>query len=143
MYSPLCTLTEVFPCFFPSCKANSRVKLTKTGHGLHSSKLVVICVLYIVGVKMCTVILPLGVNPTALNKYIIYHTHTYIYTHIHTHIHTYIHSYIHMYVHTYIHTYVINTYANAYVHTYMHTYICTLRQSKIHRPDISYIPLRQ
>ena len=35
---------EVFPCFFLSCKANARVKLAKTGHGPHSSKLVVICV---------------------------------------------------------------------------------------------------
>ena len=32
------TLTGVFPYFFLSCKANARVKLTKTGHGLHSSK---------------------------------------------------------------------------------------------------------
>ena len=38
------TLTEVFPCFFLSCKANARVKLAKTGHGPHSSKLVVIYV---------------------------------------------------------------------------------------------------
>jgi hypothetical protein len=38
------TLTEVFPCFFLSCKANSRVKPAKTGHGPHSSTLVVICV---------------------------------------------------------------------------------------------------
>jgi len=38
------TLTEVFPCFFLSCKANARVKPIKTGHGPHSSKLVVICV---------------------------------------------------------------------------------------------------
>ena len=38
------TLNEVYPCFFPSCKANARVKLAKTGHGPHSSKLVVICV---------------------------------------------------------------------------------------------------
>jgi len=38
------TLTEVFPCFFLSCKANARVNPTKTGHGPHSSKLVVICV---------------------------------------------------------------------------------------------------
>jgi hypothetical protein len=37
------TLTEIFPCFFLSCKANTRVKLAKTGHGQHSSKLVVIC----------------------------------------------------------------------------------------------------
>jgi hypothetical protein len=38
------TLTEVHPCFFLSCKANARVKLAKTGHGPHSSTLVVICV---------------------------------------------------------------------------------------------------
>jgi hypothetical protein len=37
-------LTEVFPCFFLSCKANARVKLVKMGHGPHSSMLVVICV---------------------------------------------------------------------------------------------------
>jgi len=39
------TLTVVFPCFFPSCKANARIKLVKTGHGPHSSKLVVFCVI--------------------------------------------------------------------------------------------------
>jgi cytochrome bd-type quinol oxidase subunit 2 len=38
------TLTEVFPCFFLSCKANARIKLAKTGHGPHFSKLVVIWV---------------------------------------------------------------------------------------------------
>jgi len=38
------TLTKVYPCFFPSCKANARVKPAKTGHGPHSSTLVVICV---------------------------------------------------------------------------------------------------
>ena len=38
------TLTEDFPCFFLSCKANVRVKIAKTGHGPHSSTLVVICV---------------------------------------------------------------------------------------------------
>ena len=38
------TLTEGFPCFFLSCKANARVKLTKTGNGPHTSTLVVICV---------------------------------------------------------------------------------------------------
>ena len=31
------TLTEVFPCFFLSCRANARVKTAKTGHGPHSS----------------------------------------------------------------------------------------------------------
>jgi len=30
------TLTEVFPCFFLSRKANVRVKPAKTGHGPHS-----------------------------------------------------------------------------------------------------------
>ena len=38
-------VTEAFPCFFLSCKANSRVTLATTGHGPQSSKLVVICVL--------------------------------------------------------------------------------------------------
>ena len=31
------TLTEVFPCFFLSCKANARVKPAKTGYGPPSS----------------------------------------------------------------------------------------------------------
>jgi hypothetical protein len=31
------TLTEGFPCFELSCKANARVKPAKTGHGPHSS----------------------------------------------------------------------------------------------------------
>jgi len=46
-----CTLTEVFlamtdvfPCYFLSRKANARVKFPKKGHGPQSSKLVVICV---------------------------------------------------------------------------------------------------
>ena len=36
------TLTEVFPCFFLSCKENAVVTLAKAGHGPHSTKLVVI-----------------------------------------------------------------------------------------------------
>jgi hypothetical protein len=36
------TLTEGFPCFFLGCKANARVQLAKTGHGPHSSKIVVL-----------------------------------------------------------------------------------------------------
>ena len=36
------TLTEVFPGFFLGCKANARVQLAKTGHGPHSSKIVVL-----------------------------------------------------------------------------------------------------
>ena len=72
------TLTEVLPCFFLSCKANARVKLTKTGHGPHSSTLVVICVVllfvlfYVLFVCKC--VLPPGDNTIAVNKYIIsYH----------------------------------------------------------------------
>jgi hypothetical protein len=42
------TLTEGFPCFFFSCKANARVKLAKTGHGPHSSKIVVLFYVLIV-----------------------------------------------------------------------------------------------
>jgi hypothetical protein len=49
MYSYcLATLTEVFLCFFLSCKANARIKLDKTGHGPHTSKIFVsFCVLFI------------------------------------------------------------------------------------------------
>jgi len=36
------TLTEVFPCFFLSSKANARVKPAKTGHGPHSSTIFVL-----------------------------------------------------------------------------------------------------
>jgi len=31
------TLTEGFPCFFLSCKANARIYLAKTGHDPHTS----------------------------------------------------------------------------------------------------------
>ena len=72
-------LNEVFLCFFHSCKANARVKLAKTGHGPHSSTLVVICVVrllfvlfYVLFVCKC-VLLP-GDKTIAVNKYIIsYH----------------------------------------------------------------------
>jgi hypothetical protein len=39
------TLTEVFPCFFLSCKANVRVKPVKTGHCPHSSNFLC-CLMY-------------------------------------------------------------------------------------------------
>jgi hypothetical protein len=70
------TLTEVFPCFFLSSKANARAKLAKTGHGPHSSTLVVICVVRLLFVLfyvlfVCKCVLPPGDNPTAVNKYII------------------------------------------------------------------------
>ena len=46
------TLTEVFPCFFLGCKANARVILAKTGHGPHSSKIVVL--FYVLFVLYCS-----------------------------------------------------------------------------------------
>jgi len=69
------TMTEVFPCLFLSCKANARVKFAKMGHGAHSSTLVVICVVQLLFVLfyvlfVCKCVLPLGDNPTAVNKYI-------------------------------------------------------------------------
>ena len=71
------TLTEVFPCFFLGCKANA-----KTGHGPHSSKIVVLFYVflfvsfYVLFVCKC-VLLPPGDNPIAVNKYIIsYHITT-------------------------------------------------------------------
>ena len=70
------TLTEVYPCFFLSCKANARVKLAKTGHGPHSSTLVVTCVVRLLFVLFyvlfaCKCVLPPGGNPIAVTKYII------------------------------------------------------------------------
>jgi len=60
------TLTEVFPCFFLGYKANARVKLAKTGHGPHSSTLVVICVVRLLfvlfGCYLCCSIYCLYVN---------------------------------------------------------------------------------
>ena len=69
------TLTEVFPCFFLSCKVNARVNLAKTGHVLHSSTLVVICVVRLLFVLLyvlfvCKCVLPPGDSPIAVNKYI-------------------------------------------------------------------------
>jgi hypothetical protein len=58
-------LTEVYPCFFFSCKANSMVKLAKTGHGPHSSKLVVVCVFL-----LCMLLHVLFVC-----KYVLYYCH--------------------------------------------------------------------
>ena len=66
------TLTEAFPCFFLSCKADARVKLAKTGHGPHSSTLVVICVVLLLFVLfyvlfVCKCVLPPGDNPIAVD----------------------------------------------------------------------------
>ena len=43
----MATLTEVFPCFFLSCKANARVKPIKTGHGPHFLIFVLLYVLFV------------------------------------------------------------------------------------------------
>jgi len=51
------TLTDVFPCFFLSCRSNARVKLAKTGHGPHSSKLVVCAVLLLFTLFVCKCVL--------------------------------------------------------------------------------------
>ena len=69
------TLAEGFPCIFLSCKANARVKLAKTGHGPHSSTLVVTCVVRLLFVLfyvlfVCKCVLSPGDNPIAVNKYI-------------------------------------------------------------------------
>jgi len=79
--------------FFLSCKANSRVKLAKSGHGPHLFRIVIFVVLlslccsvvvimlysYCVALLLfvlsyvlivCTVPLPPGVNPIAVDKYI-------------------------------------------------------------------------
>jgi hypothetical protein len=55
----LATLTEVFPCFLLSCKANARVKPAKMGHGLHSSKMLV---LFYVSFVLCRSVYCLCVN---------------------------------------------------------------------------------
>ena len=70
------TLTEGFPCFFLGCKANAWVILAKTGHGPHSSKIVVfvvyiVCFLLFYILFVCKCVLPPGDNPIAVNKYII------------------------------------------------------------------------
>ena len=58
------TLTEVFPCFFLSCKANVRVKLAKTGHSLHSSNLVVFLCCSVVYLRCSMYCLCVGVYCT-------------------------------------------------------------------------------
>jgi len=90
----MATLTEVFPCFFPSCKANARVKTRKDGarpalliifvlfYVFFVLFLVFLCcsmyclfcvVLCIVCVYMCTVLLPPGGYPIAVKYIISYH----------------------------------------------------------------------
>jgi len=47
------TLTEVFPCFFLSCKANARVQHANTGHGPHSSKTFCVVLRIVCFVSFC------------------------------------------------------------------------------------------
>jgi hypothetical protein len=49
------TLTEVFPCFFLSCKANAKVQPTKMGHGPHSSKILLLFYVFLFCVVLCIV----------------------------------------------------------------------------------------
>ena len=63
------TLTEVFPCFFLRCKANTRVKPAKTGHGPHSSKIFVL--FYVLFVCKCVLLgtaQSLGPGPEGQNS---------------------------------------------------------------------------
>jgi hypothetical protein len=71
------TWLRFFRAFFLSCKTNARVKLAKTGHGPHSSTLVVICVVRLLFVLFCVLfvckyVLPPGDNPFTVNKNISY-----------------------------------------------------------------------
>jgi hypothetical protein len=109
----MATLTEVlydypdwgFSVFFLSCKANSRVKPAKTGHGPHSSWFLCCSMYYLfcvvlctVCMYMCTVLLPPGGYAIAVNKYnhIICHVMSY---HISYHVMSYhIISYILSYI---------------------------------------------
>jgi hypothetical protein len=53
-------MTVVFPCFFLSCKANSKVKPAKMWHGPHSSKLFVL--FYVLFLCVCRSVYCLCVN---------------------------------------------------------------------------------
>ena len=70
-------------CFFLSCKANARVYLAKTGHGPHSSLIVLFHVLivlfYALFVCKCVLYYCHRVS-TQLQLNISYHTISYIYT---------------------------------------------------------------
>ena len=54
-----------WPCFFLSCKANAKVKLAKTWHSPHSSKLVLICVVLLWFASFCVLFVCINVYCTA------------------------------------------------------------------------------
>jgi len=69
------TLTEVFPCFFLSCKAKCQGITSQDGArpALFPNCCVVPCIVCFVSfcvLFVCTVLLPPGDNPIAVNKYI-------------------------------------------------------------------------
>ena len=72
------SLSGGFPCFFLSCKANTRVYLTKTWHGPHSSKLVNCVVLCIVCVNVYCIIATGCESNCSSIYHIIYHIISYI-----------------------------------------------------------------
>jgi len=69
------TLTDVFPCFSLSCKANAGVKLAKMGHGPHSSKLVVICVFFLLFVLFYVLFVFLLLYVLFVCKCVLYYCH--------------------------------------------------------------------
>ena len=72
---PSATLTEVFPCFFLSCKANARVKLANMGHGPKSSKLVVLCVVLLLFVLFYVLFLFVLFYVLFVCKCVLYYCH--------------------------------------------------------------------
>ena len=51
------TLTEVLPCSFLSCNANSRVSLAKSGHGPHYYKIFFVVLCIVCFVSFCVLFL--------------------------------------------------------------------------------------
>jgi hypothetical protein len=67
----MATLTEVFPCFFLNCKANARVKPTTCTLPNFCVVVCIVCLVSFCVLFMCTVLVPPGGYPIAVNKYII------------------------------------------------------------------------
>jgi hypothetical protein len=105
-WHPSAILTEFFPCFFLSCKANAGVKPTKMGHDPHSSKHFCVVVCIVCFVSFCELF---------VCKCVLYYCHwlatQFQLTNVSYHIVSYIwysklqlYTYIYTYIHTYIHT---------------------------------------
>jgi hypothetical protein len=123
------TLTEGFPCFFLSCKANTRVKPAKTGHGPHTSKIFVLfyvlfCVVLLLFMCICALYYRHQVaTQLQLNIYhISYYITSYIISH---HIISYIISHIisyHISYHIYIILYHIYHIVSYHIISYIISY---------------------